>query len=132
MIEQFNPTYGRYILIDYTPYNPDEEKWEQTVKNIRVRIQNLGSADIAEDIATDYAEIDVPGRPKVKSTMKIFTLPINGVGSFTIGSKVFDVDEQKMYFVTQIGKGYDSIHMLNRLQWNNRKMPAVLFLGERR
>lgn len=122
---------GNFIYIDYYPYDKDTKSLGEPIRDMRVRMQDYGNADIAEGISRQFQEQDVNGRYVRKYDAKIQLLTRVPFVPQT-GDKVYAKDYDITYFVNDVGYGWDSIKMLSNLNFRGKKKPPyVLYLGER-
>lgn len=130
-MNQFMPYSGSYIYINYYPYKGNDE-WDEPIRDIRVRIQDLGNSDIGEGVNREYLEND-NDRLIRKYDARIQILPIKGF-EFKVGDAIKVVDTNVRYYVKEVNGGWDSIMMLQNLQFKNmsNRTPKVLYLGDRR
>ena len=128
MFNQFSLD-GKFIFVDYYPYI-SENKFDEPIRNIRANLQDLSSVGIGETVSREFYEEDIGARRIAKYDTKLNILPF-GVKP-KIGDKVFIHENDQMYYVKQIGHGWDSYLMIHNMQFRNKKKPYVLFLGDRR
>ena len=120
---------GRFVFLDYYPFIKDNT-YDEPIRNIRAKIQDLSSTGIGETVSREFMEEDVPSRKVRKYDTKLNILPFGVIPK--TGDKVLIHENEQVYYVKQLGHGWDSYLMIHNMQFNKRKKPYVLFLGDRR
>ena len=129
---EFQPFTGNFISIDYYPIL-DDGQYDEPIRNLRVKMQDYGSATISETGSRQFIEENMQGRQIRKYDAKIQMLPRSGLIPKS-GDKVtvHELDDVS-FIVKDVGNGWDSINMIHSLTFGSRKRtPYVLYIGDRR
>lgn len=125
------PLSGNFVFIDYYILK-DDNTYDEPLRSIRVRMQDYGASDLAEDTSREFQEQDINGRIVRKYNAKVQLSRIRGLVP-KVGDKVFVHFNSKDYFVKEIGFAWESMTMMDTINFGNKKgIPTVLELGDRR
>ena len=129
---EFQPFTGNFISIDYYPIL-DDGQYDEPIRNLRVKMQDYGSATISETGSRQFIEENMQGRQIRKYDAKIQMLPISGVIPKSGDKVVIHEFGDITFIVKDASPGLDSINMMHSLTFGYRKrVPYVLYIGDRR
>ena len=120
------PYSAHYFEAEWLSYNDETEEYEVPII-IRFKPQDLSARGVSSGNREDVLVQEQSGREVIKSSFPIQVLEnLN----YQPKDKIRIINEDKMYTILRVSKGYDSINTLASLMFksiNNR--PTILQLG---